>query len=146
MSNPATQKQIAKLANVSQSTVSLALSGSREVSPAQRAQIRKIASRLRYRPSDAQRLASRKAGVINKGAVLAWINQENSRDFWQKHPISRAYWTGGQNQALRLGYKQDAFWMHEPGISQKRLAGILQSRGIEGILLPHYATSIIKMD
>ncbi|MEO6053883.1 MAG: LacI family DNA-binding transcriptional regulator [Chthoniobacterales bacterium] len=142
-----TQKGIAKLAGVSQSTVSLALAGSKEVSTAQRALIHKIAAQLRYRPSvDAQRLASRKAGVVNRGAVLAWINQEITQDFWQRHPISRAYWDGAQKQASLLGYKLDAFWMHESGMTQKRLSTILQNRGIEGVVFPHYATSSVKME
>ncbi|MEO6845915.1 MAG: LacI family DNA-binding transcriptional regulator [Chthoniobacterales bacterium] len=147
MSSVPTQKQLATIAGVSQSTVSLALAGSPEVSTSQRALIRKLAARMRYRPSvDAQRLAARKTGVKNKGAVLAWINLETTADFWQSHPISRAYWSGAQSQATRLGYKLDAFWLHDPGMTQTRLASILQNRGIEGILFPHYADSGVKIN
>jgi DNA-binding LacI/PurR family transcriptional regulator len=47
----------------------------------------------------------------------------------------REWAKGCQERAVQMGYGLDPFWLHEPGISPARLAKILESRNIRGLII-----------
>lgn len=47
----------------------------------------------------------------------------------------REWVKGCQERAVQLGYGLDPFWLHEPGINPLRLAKILESRNIRGLII-----------
>src|SRR5205823_5144385 len=102
-----TLRDLARALGVSHVTVSLALRNSPKISEARRAQIKKVAEEMGYRPNAmAAALAhfkqSSKTHPVQAG--LAWLN------FWPNPKKLRSYaefdryWIGAQAAAEKLGY------------------------------------------
>lgn len=136
-----TQKDVARACSVHPSTVCLALKNSPAIPEPTRAKIQTFARRLGYQPNaSASNLAALRSLARKPAASLpiAWINQESTHDFWRDGGPPRVQWHHACAQASAAGYHLDDFWLHEPGMTVARLAGILFSRGITGVLFPIY--------
>lgn len=133
-----TQKELAERLHLSQATVSRALSKS-PLLPA--GTVRKVweeAEKVGYRPDPA--LASLNAYLharrpISQGSLIAWLG---------RYPAARmadpAAWVARVFQAAKsrgeeLGYKVDYFWMGDPKVPSRRLQQILETRGVQGVVL-----------
>lgn len=133
-----TLADIARRVGCSKYTVSLALREDRQISAATRAKVQEVATELGYRPNAtvshlmAQLRASR---TTRFQAKLALINANRDEQALTKHPTIPTYVRGCESRAARTGYAFDRFWMHDPKLNAKRLARILQTRGIRGIIL-----------
>jgi DNA-binding LacI/PurR family transcriptional regulator len=133
-----TLQDIANAAKVGKTTVSLALRNDPRLRPETRERIQAVALEMGYRANAtvaalmAELRASRTATYQ---ATLGLINASSERDWLKTFNTFRAWITGALRRATQLGYGLDDFWLFEPGISPGRLASILTSRNIRGVVI-----------
>lgn len=155
-------RQIARLAGISPSAVSLALRESPKISEATRTKVRKLAKRLGYRPSAkvtelmAQVRASREAR--SEGCLGVISLYEHPRPWELSKHLSGIY-ASMERRAYDLGYRLDPLWMKAPGMSYRRFRSVLDTRDIQGLLcfgspilddrfpdeLDHYAVATVGL-
>lgn len=132
-----TVRSLAKIAGVSPSTISLALRDHPRIRPAERARIQRIAAEAGYRPNPLMaRLTSQlrlsrtaafqstlgivftatRKGDVEQRAVMEWID-------------------ACENRAGQMGYGFDRFELYRSALSTDRLAGVLNARNIEGLVV-----------
>lgn len=141
MKTPATtMREVAQRAQVSTSTVSLALRNSPLVADETRKRIRTLADQLGYKihPLVAAHMRSRRkpqAGVT--APVIALVDAQRVLHGWRDHPntMLRAMFAGTEAQAQARGYQTRSFWLHEPGMSHARFSEMLRARGIHGVVI-----------
>lgn len=129
-----TLAQVAAAAGVTVATASYALRNSRKISAATAARVTEIARSLDYRPDP--RIASlmahiRQARPVTHGEHIAflWIH---SKPGVRTYPLA---YDGARARASQLGFGLSEFWLSERGLKPARLADILESRGITGVVL-----------
>ena len=130
-------RRIAAEAGLSPSTVSLALRNSPKIPAATKQRIRKIAQRLGYRPDGKLtelmshlRLIRARPREACFGVVSLY---PDARPWTRSLHLSRIY-AGMVARAEALGYRLEPFWLHAPGMTPRRMRGILDARGIGGLL------------
>ena len=152
MKSPApTMRDVALRANVSTSTVSLALRNSPLVAEETRIRIRALAEQLRYKmhPFVAAHMRSRRkprAGVA--APVLALIDTQRKRHGWRDNRTTmvREMLVGAKAQAAARCYETREFWLHEPGLSHARFSAMMYARGIPGVLLGPSSDLHLELD
>ena len=138
-SRPVTTRTVAEAAGVNVSTVSRALRGVRGVSAEERARIRKVASRLGYRPNPfvaaftAQVRAYRRSPVPATIALLDCWPVE--RPPWASFDGSIDYVDGIRDRAAALGYGIERVRLADLDNSLDRLQRLLRTRRIYGVLV-----------
>lgn len=133
-----TQKDVALKAGVSRPTVSLALKGSPTVSAETRAHIRKVADALGYIPDPMLSALSKYRNQDYKKSYqgsLAWISHSPKESPWNTITTYKHYYNGALKRAEQLGYKIEQFDLQQEKLSSDRLHGILNARGIKGLLV-----------
>ncbi len=133
-----TQRELARVAGVSHTTVSLALRGDSSIPIKTRKGILRIAKRLNYRPDAA--LAALNAYRITRKVprfqgVLGWLTCFSTAAGWRDMIQAEGYFLGALSQAERLGYRLEEIWIAEPGLTPRRRTEILLSRGIKGLIV-----------
>ncbi|MDD5351495.1 MAG: LacI family DNA-binding transcriptional regulator [Chthoniobacteraceae bacterium] len=137
MSTLLTIRQLAVLAGVSRTTVSLALRNHPSIPESTRNRILTLAKEHGYTPDPLvstlmnQLRTSRKKRDVEK---LAYFTFWNTPDGWRENINEFAYYTGACERAAQLGYEIEHFWAKEPGISSARMSRILYTRGIRGVV------------
>ncbi|AHF92862.1 LacI family transcriptional regulator [Opitutaceae bacterium TAV5] len=139
---------IAREAGVSRAAVSYALRGDPNIAAETRRRIQEIATRLGYRPDPMlSKLMTHLHGGSQRGGMseseapryegkIAFINpRPEEKAFSQRAHGLKDFYRNASERARALGYELEEFWLHEPGITPARLAGILMARGIRGIVL-----------
>lgn len=128
---------VAQKAGVAPSTASLALRGSSLVKAATAERVRAVARELGYRPDTRVgslmariRRARAKADRERLAFVWASVTREESREA----SASRTMFAGARMRADELGCALEEFWLHEDGMTAPRLAKILFTRGISGVV------------
>ncbi|MDR1282723.1 MAG: LacI family transcriptional regulator [Opitutaceae bacterium] len=135
---PPTARDLAALAGVSQTTVSLALRNHPRISPATRERIKKLALEHGYNRDPlvstlmTRLRATRRRRDSEKIALLTWWN---APDDWRKTPHGRIQYDGMRARAARLGYEVEEHWAGEPRMTSTRMSAILQTRAIRGVIL-----------
>lgn len=138
MSQIVTVRDIAERVNLHFTTVAQALRNSQKVSLETREKIQRIAREMGYRPNPmvsalmAQQRARKKPRFSTVLAHLAF--REKAPDP-EKDPHATEFIRGARNQAELLGYKLDEFLLFAKGMTARRMAQILRTRGINGLLL-----------
>ena len=133
-----TLRSLAAEAGVSATTVSFALRNSPEVSAETCARIQELARARGYRinPLVTTLFAQvRRRKLRGDGAVIAYLNTWWPKRLWESCNTKSGQFRGAERRAAEIGFHLEPFWLHEPGMSAARLAKILQSRGIRGILV-----------
>lgn len=133
-----TFRDIAREAGVSIASVTHAFRGNHHVSEAKRKKILKVADKLGYRPHPmvaALMSEVRRNRVASEQPVIAMI------DFFSGPALTRRtsrrlILAGARARAEELGHKLDLLEPVEDGIATERLAQILMTRSISGIILP----------
>lgn len=140
MSRLPTTREIAAACRCSQSTVSNALRDHPRISPATREKIQRVARSLGWR---ANPLASAFMAHLRSTkrprylASLAFaVTNPRSAQIDALPPHQRESFHGARQRAEELGYVLEPVWLHEPGLNAVRLARILKSRGMPGLLVP----------
>ncbi|EIP99797.1 transcriptional regulator [Opitutaceae bacterium TAV1] len=145
LSKRVTQKDIARVVGVDNSTVSLALRNHPGIPEATRERILKAAAELGYRPDPMLgALASYRVRTrpTQFHGTLAWLT---NWDGWREIPHYLDYFGGAGEQAQRHGFRLEEFRLAAKGMSSERMAGILKARGISGILVcPIWTNSAVR--
>jgi LacI family transcriptional regulator len=132
-------RRIAAEVGLSPMAVSLALRDQPGVSSVTRSKIKSVARTLGYQP-DAE--LSRLSALMRKGrspgfhGTLAFLNLFPERDRGRWEAYYRGLLQGARERAHGLGFNLEEFWMREPGMTARRMTGILQARGVRGVLMP----------
>lgn len=139
MKTRVTLREVAAAAGVHYSTVSLALRDHPRITVTVRRKIQKIAAGLGYVPDPALSAlnAYRKTKLrVHFQSTIAWIDNWPGPLLLRAQPTFNEYFLGAQERARQLGYELEEFSLGKEGTSGPRFSKILQSRGIEGLLLP----------
>lgn len=129
--------EIAKTAGVAKSTVSMALRNNPRISEEERARIQKIAYEMGYQtnPLVARLMYElRNSGKERYVATLAMINCSPEQHVRKRLYSVDATCQGIEDRSRQLGYAIDSFWLHDPAFSIHRLANILHTRNIQGLI------------
>lgn len=130
-------QQIANVAGVSKSAVSLALRNDPRIPEATRSRIQKVADELGYRRNpvvDSLMTQLRVGRQPSFQANLGLINCSPLRDLTQNHTFRRLR-EGVLRRAEQLGYGVEEFWLQQPDMRPERLKQIMETRGIRGLIL-----------
>jgi LacI family transcriptional regulator len=133
-----TQQDVAKRASVHQTTVSLVFRNHPSVPAATRERVLAAARELGYRkhPLLAALMSTRLRLTPGTGnSVLAFLTDFDQRDRWKESPTAVEMYAGAKSRAQELGFRIETFWLGNPEIRPARLAEILTTRNIHGLLL-----------
>jgi len=140
---------VAREANISVTSAGCALRNLPGVSEDTRQRVFEIARRLNYFPD--ARLASTMAG-IRRTAVkdllpIVWLNANWEKDAWRRYSFLSPYMEGAGERFKELGYRIEEFWIRDPGSSMRRIAQIIESQGVEGVIVTDPARHVrLKWD
>lgn len=130
-------RHLARLAGLSPSAVSLALRDSPKIAEATRRRIRALAEKHGYRP-DAKVIAMmthlRKPAAARAQACFGVVSFYPSQKPWEASRHHNEVYEGMRRRAGELGYRLEPLWLRAPGMTYRRARGILDARGIEGLL------------
>jgi LacI family transcriptional regulator len=133
-----TLKQIADLAKVHPTTVSMALRNHPRIPESTRSRLKALADQLGYVPDpmlaslNAYRHSSKHKQFLSK---IAWLNICLDLDWPKKTRFIREYYSGALARAKELGFDLEVFNAHPLKLPSRRLQKILLSRGIQGIIV-----------
>lgn len=131
-------KDVAKVAGVGKSTVSLALRNDPRLRPETRQRIQQVAADLGYRqnPTVAHLMAQLRAGrAAAFQGVLAILNAASDEFLLARDPAYRKWVSGCCERAEQLGYSIDTFWLHDSELPPNKLKRVLHARNIRGVVL-----------
>lgn len=140
-----TLAQIAAKAGVHVTTVSLALRNSPRLPEATRERIRALADELGYVPDPMlQALVAYRGNSVARRSppTIAYVTNWNTRFGWRDVTAHPNFHAGAQARAKELGYNLEHFWMREPGLTHGRLSRILDTRGINGVIIASHVREI----
>jgi LacI family transcriptional regulator len=130
-------RQLAALAKLSPSAVSLALRGSSKISDATRVRVRDLARQHGYRP-DARIVEMmshlRKPHAVRQQACFAVISLYPTARPWESSRHLSLIYAGMNARAAELGYRLEPLWLREPGMTYQRFRAVLDARGIQGLI------------
>lgn len=130
-------RQIAQLAGISHAAVSLALHDSPKISAATRRRVLKIARQLGYRPNAKVGELMRHVSMSRNPSLHACfgvISLYDSARPWEHSVHLQRLYDGMTARAEALGYRLEPLWLRAPDMTYRRARGILDARGIEGLL------------
>jgi LacI family transcriptional regulator len=135
-----TQIDVARVAGVHNTTVSLALRNSPSIPDSTRRRIQAVAAELGYCPDPALcALATYRKHLLasRRNETIAYVTSTRT------HPESRGViedqcLEGARQKAADCGYRLEHFWLGEPDMSGRRLSHILFHRGIRGLVLAQF--------
>ena len=134
---------IARSLGVSKAAVSLALAGKPGVSKETAARVQRAAKTMGYRPNPVQEelMALVRARRRSPSAeTIAFINAFADPAILERTRGLKAFVSGTRQRARDYGYRMQVFQPRADGISAERLAVILKTRGIRGVILgPRWA-------
>lgn len=145
-----TQKDIARVAKVTQATVSLALGDHPRLALETRRRIQAIARKLGYVPDPyLSGLAAhkKKRRPPQFQATLAWVtNWPAGGRRWRDITTFLHYFEGSVERAGELGYRIEEHDLTKPGMSPRRLEQILGAKNIPGILFAPQPHAHVTLD
>lgn len=143
-------KDIARLAGVHDSTVSLALRGDPRVSEETRQLVRAAAEKLGYRPNPLVSALMSFRARRRKPAYqmeLAFLAATETKEQWLR--ISEAYrrmWQGAKTRAEERGYLLNLYPRNAAQMSLARFAGVLRNRNVHGVVVAPMPTASSQLD
>lgn len=149
MPRSSTLQDVADLAGVHRTTVSLALRDHPRIPAATRERIQQLARKLAYTPNPlvTALMKSRRMGKSVKHAVLAYVTNHPTCYGWRPPELEQPdFFPGALERARHFGYKLEHFWMAEPGMTSTRFRDILRARSIHGILVGRLPANQHRLD
>lgn len=139
-----TTREIAAACGCSQPTVSYALNNHPKIPAETRARVLRVARSLGWRPNAfasayMAHLRTRRAPAFQAGLAFLIANRESGRIEDQLMHMRR-HFAGARARAEALGYALEPIWLHEPGLTARRLNQVLRSRNVPGLLIPGLRT------
>jgi LacI family transcriptional regulator len=132
------QRSIAQALGLNQTTVSLALRGHPRIPEETRQLVLDEAERQGYRSNAyvstlMQHIRSGRS--IRDKICIAILADAKSLDDWLTNQVYVEQYNNIQMQAEKLGFYTECFFLRAAGMSPRRIDGILQARGINGLIL-----------
>ncbi len=134
-----TLKEIAKVAGVSRTTVSLALQNHPRIPAATRERMQTLAKEMDYTPDPVLgrlNAYSTKQIETTPKAAIAWINFWREPKALYKNETFNQFFEGARTKAKDLGYVVEEMVLHSKQMSIRRIENILLNRNITGLLIP----------
>ncbi|HWA24467.1 MAG TPA: LacI family DNA-binding transcriptional regulator [Lacunisphaera sp.] len=144
MNERITQSDIARVAGVHNTTVSLALRNSPLIPQGTRERIQAVAQSLGYAPDPALRAlaAYRNSRRVRRQVqTLAYVTDAETKWGWKLVPSLERQYAAVQRRATALGYRLEHLWFGDAGMSPRRLDRMMLHRGIRGVLLALQGTA-----
>ena len=132
-----TIRQLARLLDVSKSTVALALKNDPRLPEETRRRIIKAAEKAGYRanPTVSHLMAElRKGRHFSHKATIGFIHGMPGRNDMENHQLCILLFNGALERANRLGYNLDPIWLYDPKLRLEKLETILHTRNIRGLI------------
>jgi DNA-binding LacI/PurR family transcriptional regulator len=141
MTKPVSQQEVARLAQVSQKTVSLALNKDSRISAKTQKAVRAAAKRLGYRPNPlltALMTNIRRRCIRYRATVGVIMSQPTEAQFRHVPNLVRIL-DGLYARAKYLGYGIEEFWIARDSISPDQFHRLAYTRNINGLVImtPH---------
>ena len=135
-----TTREIAAACGCSQPTVSYALNNHPKIPAETRKRVLKVARSLGWRPNAfasayMAHLRTRRTPSFHASLAFLVANSESGRIKDQLLHMRR-HFSGAKARAEELGYALEPIWLHQPGLTARRLNQVLRSRNIPGLLIP----------
>lgn len=130
-------RTIAQQAGVSPSTVSLALRGSQKIPEETRLRVTRIAEQLGYRPNAKVTELMSQVRLSRSGSLTACLGVVSFHAQprpWETAPALRRIYESMARRAEDFGYRLEPIWLRAPDLTVRRVCGILDARGIEGLI------------
>jgi LacI family transcriptional regulator len=140
-----TLADIAKADGTHVTTVSLALRNSTRLPEKTRTRIQKLAEKMGYRPDPVlHALISYRTRIRSKQdqQTIAYVTNWTTRWGWKDVTAHPDFYKGAQRASEALGHKLEHFWLREPELSHGRLSHILETRGINGLIIASHTREI----
>lgn len=131
-------KDVAAAAGVARSTVSMALRNDRSIPEATRRRIFDVAERLGYRTNplvSALMTSLHERRQRQRHTVLAYVTTDPEYAPWRSYRMFIEMHEGARDRAAEMGYRLEEFALRSPGMTPKRFASVLRTRGILGLLI-----------
>lgn len=142
-------KDIARMAQLSVSAVSMALKNDPTLSAKTVDRVKRLAEEMGYRPDPALSALSAyrsKLRVQHRFSVIGLVTNWSQRDSWSRQSRQREVIRGAEERALKLGFSLQQFWARENGVSPARFSQILRARGIRGLILAPFEKKDDRLD
>jgi LacI family transcriptional regulator len=140
-----TLADIARVADVHVTTVSLAMRNNPRIPEVTKARIRALAEKMGYVPDPMMRALISYRGQ-NKSRrnppTLAYITNWKTRWGWKKITAHPDFYDGAESRARELGFTLDHFWLGEPNLTHERLSSIFRNRGITGLIIASHGFAL----
>jgi DNA-binding LacI/PurR family transcriptional regulator len=130
-------RDVAKKAGVHLTTAARAMKNDPRVKPATLAQVQRVAKELGYSPDPMLAALSTYRSTTRQPlyhGTVAWLTDFPTEDGWKVESFS-LYRQGAAEALAEHGYQLEDHWLQTPGMSLRRSAQILQSRGVRGLLV-----------
>jgi LacI family transcriptional regulator len=130
---------IARELGLSNATVSMALRKHPRISAKTRERVRKAAEELGYfrDPGISKLMAHiRSTKPVSEMTKVALLNATPAKELGELSPYHKELLKGMLEQGMELGYQIEPFWLEEKTMPQRRMGQILESRSIQGIIIP----------
>jgi LacI family transcriptional regulator len=131
--------QIAEKAGCSRSTVSRALRNHPHIPVTTCQRIQKLAQEMGWTPDPEATKLMRYLQSTKKQRIdsaLALINDCEEREHLHQSDYIRTLIDSARTRAESLGFHLEEIWLHQKGMSARRINEILRARGINGVLIP----------
>ncbi len=140
-----TLADVAREAKVHVTTVSLAMRNHPRIPQPTRDRLQKVALRLGYRPDPfLQALVAYRGKTMARRnpPTLAYVTNWETRFGWKKVTAHPQFYSGALAKAQELGFNLEHFWLGEAGLSHQRLNEILETRGINGLIVASHMREV----
>lgn len=138
-------RELAKRLSFSKATVSLALRDNPRISLVTRQRVKEEAARCGYTPNPkfSQVMSAISRGDNEKiNPPIGVLSNWHWPHAWTAKDANLGrYYDGCSKRAKELGYRLEEFWLNAPGMTAARMQVILETRGIEGVLVFNYQTA-----
>lgn len=129
---------VARVAGVHGSTVSLALRDHPSIPEATRARVRRAAEQVGYQTNplvSALMSFRRTARQVPRHTTLAFVTSSQPIDAWRESRTLCDQLAGARERAQVFGYRIEEFPLYAPGLTPARFNQMLRNRGIVGVLV-----------
>jgi LacI family transcriptional regulator len=137
-----TLADVARRGGVHISTVSQSLRNNPRISGATRQRLRLLAQEMGYVPSPFMRALVPYRGRTTPRVdvpTIAYCTNWLTRWGWKEVPAHLGFFRGAKAKASELGFQLKHFWLHEPGLTRKRLSKTFSEQGIIGVVIASYS-------
>lgn len=129
---------VARIAGVHPSTVSLALRDHPSIPVETRERVRRAAEKIGYQPHplvSALMTFRRSARSGPRHTTLAFVTTSRPANAWRESLTLLDQLAGAEERARQQGYRIEEFPLYAPGMTTARFNQVLRSRGILGLII-----------